>query len=59
MRVISEQWSDFLGWIRDASSVFSTNSVEVLLTRFQTRHLKTMIKNNSSDDSHVVTNINQ
>lgn len=39
MRVICEQRSDLLSWIGDTGGILSTDSVEVLLTRFQTRHL--------------------
>lgn len=34
MRIVGKQWSQLLGWIGDTSGILSTNSVEVLLTRF-------------------------
>lgn len=40
VRIVSEQRPDLLSWIGDAGGVLSTNSVEILLTGFQTRHLK-------------------
>lgn len=45
MRVVGEQWSELLGWVGDTGGILGTHSVEVLLTRFQTRHLK-RTKNN-------------
>lgn len=39
MRIISEQWSKRLSWVRDTGCVLSTDSVEVLLIMFQTGHL--------------------
>lgn len=47
MRIVSEQRPDLLSWIGDAGGVLSTNSVEILLTGFQTRHLKRNTQNNA------------
>lgn len=44
MRIVSKQWSDLLSWIRATGGILSKNSVEVLLTWFQTRHLKRTTK---------------
>lgn len=40
MRVVGQQRSDLFGRIGDTSGVLSTNSVEILLSRLESRHLQ-------------------
>lgn len=43
MRVISKQWSKLLRWLRHSSSILSTHSVHVVLSRLEAGHLKANI----------------